>query len=132
MISILILTFNEEQNLPGCLASVAWSDDVLVMDSFSTDRSVEVAKGRNVRVMQRAFDHFAGQRNFGLESGGLKYEWVLHLDADEVVTSELRDELARVIDSAHHEAYRIASKMMFQERWLKHSGMYPAYQVRFG
>ncbi len=132
MVSILILTLNEEQNLSRCLDSVAWSDDVLVVDSFSTDRTVEIARARGVRVMQNRFEDFARQRNFGLLQGNLKHEWVLHLDADEVVTPELQRELMSLAGQAGHDAYRVASKMMFQGRWLKHSGLYPSYQVRFG
>ncbi len=132
MISILILTLNEEQNLSRCLDSVAWSDDVLVVDSFSTDRTVEVARSKGARVVQNRFEDFARQRNFGLREGKLKHEWVLHLDADEVLTPELQRELLAVMGKPEHDAYRVASKMMFQGRWLKHSGMYPSYQVRFG
>ena len=131
-ISVLILTLNEEQNLPRCLDSVAWSDDVLVVDSFSTDRTVEIARNKGVRVLQNRFADFARQRNFGLVEGKLKHEWVLHLDADEVVTPELQQELMAVAGNVEHDAYRVASKMMFQGRWLKRSGMYPSYQVRFG
>ena len=131
-VSVLILTFNEEDNLPRCLDSVAWADDVLVMDSFSTDRTLEIAAARGARVIQRKWDHFAGQRNYGLDHGGFRHEWVLHLDADEVVTPELRDELLRTAASAGQDAYRVASKMMLQGRWLRRAGMYPAYQVRFG
>ncbi len=132
MISILILTLNEEQNLPRCLDSVAWSDDVLIVDSFSTDRTVEIARSRGARVLQNQFENFARQRNFGLHEGKLKHEWVLHLDADEVVTPELQAELKALADRSEHDAYRVASKMMFQGQWLKYSGLYPSYQVRFG
>lgn len=132
MISVLILTFNEEHNIAACLASVAWSDDVLIVDSFSTDRTLELARSAGGRVIQNRFFDFAQQRNFGLQNGGLKHDWVLHLDADEVVTPELKAELLREASVARHDAYRLASKMIFQNRWLKHSGMYPTYQVRFG
>ena len=131
-ISVLILTRNEELNLARCLDSVKWSDDVLVVDSFSTDRTVELARGWGARVLQNHFVDFASQRNFGLAQGNLKHDWVLHLDADEVVTPELQRELAGRAADGEKEAYRVASKMMFQERWLKHSGLYPSYQVRFG
>ena len=134
-VSVLVLTYNEEANLPRCLASLAWADDVLVVDSFSTDRTVEVAMAHGARVLQRAFDSFSGQRNYGLDEGGLQHEWVLHIDADEVVPDDLRDELVGIAtadDPAGPAAYRVASKMMFQGRWLRRSGMYPAYQVRYG
>ena len=131
-ISVLILTLNEEANLPRCLDALAWADDVLVVDSFSTDRTVEVAEARGARVLQRRFDDFAGQRNFGLTEGGLRHEWVLHLDADEVVTPELRDEVFGVIGDGSKDAYRVPSKMMLHGEWLRHAGMYPTYQVRLG
>ena len=132
MISILILTFNEEVNIARCLDSVSWSDDVLVVDSFSTDRTLEIAKGRGARVLQNRFVNFAEQRNLGLAHGGFKHEWVLHLDADEVVSSELKEEMLAVVQRGERKAYRLASRMMFQGHWLKHSGLYPWYQVRLG
>jgi glycosyltransferase involved in cell wall biosynthesis len=132
MVSVLILTLNEESNLPACLESVKWSDDVLVLDSFSTDKTVEIARAAGARVMQNRFVNFSEQRNFGVQKGGLKHEWILHLDADEVVTAELKDELLRRIQTEDREAYRVPSKMIFEGRWLKYSGMYPTYQVRLG
>ena len=132
-VSVLVLTYNEEANLPRCLASVAWADDVLVVDSFSTDRTVEVARRHGARVLQRAFDTFADQRNFGIDHGELRHDWVLHLDADEVVPDALRDELVQIArGDGEPPAYRVASRMMFQGQWLRYAGMYPAYQVRFG
>lgn len=132
MISVLILTRNEESNLARCLDSVKWSDDVLVLDSFSDDSTLKIAKDRGVHVLQNGFVNFAQQRNFGLAQGGLKHDWVLHLDADEVVTPELQRELIATAASGDKDAYRVASKMMFQGRWLRYSGLYPSYQVRFG
>ena len=130
--SILILTLNEEQNLPACLESVAWSDDVVVLDSFSTDHTVDVAQAAGARVIRNRFVDFAAQRNHGLGKGELKHGWVLHLDADERVTPELRDEIVETIARPGKDAYRVASRMMFQGRWIRHASMYPAYQVRLG
>jgi glycosyltransferase involved in cell wall biosynthesis len=132
MISVLILTYNEETNIGDCLDSVAWTDDVLVLDSGSTDRTCPIAEEHGARVMCRPFDNFANQRNYGLNQGELKHDWVLHLDADERVTPELRDEIKRKAREGAHDAYRIPSKLMFRGRWLKHAGMYPTYQIRFG
>lgn len=131
-VSILILTLNEEQNLADCLQSVSWSDDVLVLDSFSTDRTLEIARANGARVLQRRFDDFAQQRNFGLAHGGLKHDWVLHLDADEVVSEELRTEMLQAVRTTDKDAFELASRMMFFGHWLKHSGLYPWYQVRLG
>src|SRR5260370_431064 len=132
MISVLILTFNEQDNLPPCMDSVAWSDDVLVLDSFSTDRTLDIARSRGASVLQNRFVNFAEQRNFGLAQGRLKHEWVLHLDADERVTPELKEEMLITVARADKDAYAIASKIIFQGRWLRHAGLYPSYQVRLG
>ena len=93
MISVVILTQDEIINIERCLASVAWSDDVLVIDSGSTDGTVDAATRLGARVLHRPFDNFANQRNFALDEGQLKYEWVLHLDADEEVSPELDSEM---------------------------------------
>jgi len=134
MISVVILTLNEADNLPRCLDSIRWCDDVLIMDSGSTDDTAAIAQAAGARVLTRAFDTFANQRNHAMEQGALKYPWVLHLDADEVVTPELRGELQALAAAAGatHPVYRVPSKLIFMGRWLRYSGMYPAYQVRFG
>ena len=131
MISVIILTHNEETNIKRCLDSVSWSDDILVVDSFSEDRTVEISKQHGARVIQRAFDDFSSQRNFASEQGNLKHEWVLHLDADEVVTPELRAELPKAV-FGDKDAYRVSSKLIFCGKFLRHAGLFPWYQVRFG
>ena len=132
MISVLILTLNEEVNIEGCLDSVAWADDALVLDSGSTDDTVPLARSKGARVMHRPFDSFADQRNYGLQHGDLQHDWVLHLDADERVAPPLHRELQRVVRHGEHDAFRVPSKLIFQGQWLKHAGMYPTYQIRFG
>jgi glycosyltransferase involved in cell wall biosynthesis len=133
VISVVVLTKNEAANLPRCLDSVGFSDDVLVLDSGSTDDTCAIAQARGARVMTRAFDSFGRQRNYAMEAGQLRHDWVLHVDADEVVTPELRAELQRIAGGgAKFPAFRIPSRMILMGRWLRHAGMYPAYQVRFG
>ncbi len=133
MVSVLILTHNEEVNIADCLDSVTWANDVLVLDSGSQDRTVEIAEAKGARVMERPFDNFASQRNYGLAEGDLQSDWVLHLDADERVPPSLRDALFAVVQGGEgYDAYRVPSKLIFRGQWLKHAGMYPTYQVRFG
>jgi glycosyltransferase involved in cell wall biosynthesis len=131
VISVLILTLNEEQNLPACLASVSWSDDITVFDSFSTDRTVEIARQHGARVVQRRFDDERSQREASLALG-FKYPWVYNPDADEITTPELKDEMLQVVgDTARAEtAYRVRFKTMFMGRWIKHSSLYPTWVVR--
>lgn len=81
-ISVLLLTLDEEANLPACLAAVGWCDDVVVLDSFSRDATVATAERLGARVYQRAFDTFAGQRNHALDRIAFKHHWILHLDAE--------------------------------------------------
>jgi glycosyltransferase involved in cell wall biosynthesis len=131
MISVVILTYNEETNIGRCLDAVSWSDDVLVVDSFSDDRTVEISKRYGARVIQRAFKDFSSQRNFASEQGDLKHEWVLHLDADEIVTPELKAEMSGAV-FGDKDAYRVSSKLIFCGKFLRHAGLFPWYQVRFG
>lgn len=130
MISILILTLNEEENLPGCMRSVAWSDDIVVLDSFSTDRTMDVAKAAGARVVQRRFDDFASQRNYALDHVEFKYRWVFHLDADERFTEPLRAECVQAVAVDSYSGFMVPSKLVFLGRWLKHAGCYPNYQMR--
>jgi glycosyltransferase involved in cell wall biosynthesis len=131
-VSVLILTYNEEVNLPRCLDSLKWCDDIVVVDSGSTDTTVSIAEQAGAKVLSRKFDNFAGQRNFGLNSGVIKNEWVLHLDADEVITPEFQVALEELTPEAGIDAYFVPSKTMLFEKWLKHAGMWPTYQVRLG
>ncbi len=131
-VSVLILTLNEERNLPACLAALGATDDVHVIDSGSTDRTVSIAQQAGAQILRRTFDDFASQRNFGLDNCIFRHEWVLHLDADEILTEELRREIEALSESGTINAYRIAGKTMFFGRWLRRSGMYPVYQVRLG
>jgi glycosyltransferase involved in cell wall biosynthesis len=78
-VSVLLLTMNEERNLPRCLDALTWCDDIAVVDSGSTDKTIEIARARNVRVLINPFQDFAAQRNFGLQRAGFRHPWVLHL-----------------------------------------------------
>jgi glycosyltransferase involved in cell wall biosynthesis len=127
-ISVLILTKNEAQDLPACLASVAWSDDVHVLDSESTDTTVEIAKQAGAIVTVRPFDGYASQRNAGLNLS-FKHQWILILDADERVPQALADEMMRYVQSAPavEGAARMRRRDIWWGRWLKHAQISPYY-----
>jgi glycosyltransferase involved in cell wall biosynthesis len=130
-VSVLILTLNEEINLPGCLESVSWSDDIVVFDSFSTDRTVEISKASGVRVFQRKFDNYASQRNAALNEVEYKNPWVLMVDADERWPSEIFDEIKSAIDENHNiTLYHFRRKDIWYGRWLKRSTGYPTWSGR--
>ncbi|MBA3487514.1 MAG: glycosyltransferase family 2 protein [Lysobacter sp.] len=134
MISVVILTLNEGINLQRCLDSVSWSDDIVVVDSGSTDDTVAIARAAGAKVLVRSFDSFAGQRNHAMSAGEFRHPWVLHLDADEEVTPELRDEMHSIASrpDTPFPVYQLPSRLIFMGRWLRRAGMYPAYQVRLG
>ena len=95
-ISVLILTMNEDINLAACLKSVSWSDDIVVLDSFSTDKTLEIARAAGARVYQRDFDNERNQRTFGLREIEFKHPWVYMPDADELTPPEMRDEMRKL------------------------------------
>jgi glycosyltransferase involved in cell wall biosynthesis len=130
MFSILILTLNEADNIEACLESVAWADDIVVLDSFSSDDTVALAKSKGARVVQRAFDDFGSQRNYALDEIEFKHDWVFHLDADERSNNELRVECERVIELNEKSAYFVPNRIIFLGKWIKRCTQYPFPQVR--
>jgi glycosyltransferase involved in cell wall biosynthesis len=128
MISVLILTKNEEQDLPGCLQSVSWSDDIHVLDSFSTDKTVEVAKTAGASVIQRPFDNWAAHQNWALANVPFKHPWVFYLDADERMTPDLiRAAQGAVSNPGENVAFRVQRRDFFLGHWLKHVQASPFY-----
>lgn len=132
MFSIIILTYNEETSLPKCLENISWCDDIVVIDSFSNDNTVDIARKFGARVFQRKFDNFGEQRNYGIHQIKYRHDWVFHLDADEIFSTELKDECNSIVkNGGGNGAYLVPSKMMLWRKWLKNSATYPVYQMRF-
>ena len=127
MLTAIILTHDEEEHLPDCLASVAWAQAVMVFDSFSTDRTVELARAAGARVIQRAFDNYAGQRNAALQAAAT--EWVLFVDADERVSPELAQEIQSVLKQPQAGWWIPRHNYLFGQL-TRHAGWYPDYQLR--
>ena len=128
----MIFTLDEEIHLPSCLDALAWCDDVIVVDSFSTDRTEEIARARGARFVQRRFDGFGTQRNWALTEAAPAHAWVLVLDADERVTPELVGELASVLSQPLDGvgAFRLRRRFYMWGRWLRYSSLYPNWVVR--
>ncbi len=128
MISVLILTKNEEQDLPGCLQSVAWSDDVHVYDSLSTDKTTDIASAHGARITQRPFDNWAAHQNWGLANVPFKHPWVFYIDADERMTPDLvRAVQAAVKTPGDVVAFRVQRRDFLMGQWLKHVQTSPYY-----
>ncbi|MCG9884459.1 MAG: glycosyltransferase family 2 protein [Cyanobacteria bacterium] len=130
MFSIYILTKDEELDIAACIESALRCDDIIVVDSFSRDRTVEIAQRYPVRVVQHAFESHGKQRTWMLEHVPTKYEWAYLLEADERMTPELFDECCRAIEHTPHVGYYAAERVMFMGRWIRHCTQYPRYQLR--
>src|SRR3954470_4658045 len=121
-VSVVILTYNEEVNIADCLRSCDWCDDVHVVDSGSTDRTADVARGMGAAVHVHPFVSFGDQRNWAIDHVAHKYDWVFHLDADERFTPELVAEMRQVLAKDPREAgFYVPHQMMFMGRWLRHA-----------
>ena len=132
MISIIVLTKNEEADIAACLKSVEWSDDVHVLDSGSTDKTVDIALEFGAKISCHPFESFGKQRNYALDQLNLNYNWILFLDADEVVSQKFKLALFDAIQRSGQEVagFYCCWKMMLEGRWLKHCDNFPKWQFR--
>jgi glycosyltransferase involved in cell wall biosynthesis len=130
MFSIYILTYNEELDIAACIESAMLSDDIIIVDSCSSDRTVEIASRYPVRIVQHPFESHGQQRTWMLESIPPKYEWVYILEADERMTPELFAESVQASQNPDYIGYYVAERVMFMNHWIRYSTQYPRYQMR--
>jgi glycosyltransferase involved in cell wall biosynthesis len=132
MVSVVVLTKNEERDLPGCLDSLDWCGDIHVVDSGSSDRTLEVAGAKRVKISKNPFQSFAQQRNWAIDHCVFQHEWILFLDADERSTPEFAKAVLSAVESAGGEVagFYCCWKMMLGNRWLKRSDNFPKWQFR--
>ena len=128
MLSVVIITLNEEPKIKDCLESVAWADEIIVVDSFSKDNTVEIAGNYTDKIYQREFTGFGEQKNFALSKAS--GDWILSIDADERVTSELQEEIKRTLANPRACGYYMPRKSYFSNKWIKHCGWWPDYLLR--
>ena len=129
LLSVAIITCNEERNLARTLASVSFADEIVVVDSGSTDRTVEIARSFGARVLIREWPGFAAQKNFAIQQ--CSGTWVLSLDADEELSPELRTQIRLLLPSnPPADAYFLKRRNLFLGRWIKHGGYYPDAKLR--
>ena len=131
-LTIIVLTYNEAENLPRCLESIAGFGEIIVVDSGSDDGTQQIAQTAGARVYEHSFESFARQRNWAMENCDLQSEWVLFLDADEVATPEFRRAVTDVVQTTHNSVagFYCCWKMMLDWRWLRHSDSFPKWQLR--
>ena len=129
LLSVAIVTFNEEENLARTLSSVAWVDQIVVVDSGSSDRTQEIARSFNATVIERPWPGFAAQKNFALSQ--CTGDWLLSLDADEELSAELQQEIRQTLSSQPTvDAFYLKRRNLFLGRWIRHGGFYPDPKLR--
>jgi len=129
MISAIIITKNEESDIKRCLDSIKWADEIIIVDSVSTDRTVETAKNFGAKVFVKKWEGYGAQKNFAIDK--TTNDWILSIDADEEVSPELQKEIKKVIQNpGNYAAFKMPRKLIFQGKFLRWGGCYPNYQVR--
>jgi len=128
-LSIAMITMNEEANLPRTLDSVRFADEIIIVDSFSTDRTLEIARSYNAKVFVEPFKGHGGQKNSAIDK--CTSDWILLLDADEVLSDKLQHSIQALLSSTpQHEAFWINRSNQIFGRWMRHGGFYPDRKLR--
>lgn len=129
-LSVAIVTKNEEKHLARALGSVAFADEIVLVDSGSTDRTLEIAREFGCRIIEREWPGFRAQKTFAMEQ--TTREWILGLDGDEEITPELAQSIKSVVsgEKTGYDAYSFARLTRFVDRWMRHGGWYPDLQIR--
>jgi len=131
-ITVLILTYNEEINIVHAINNVKnWADEIVILDSYSTDETVKIAKKNGAKVFFRKFDNFSNQRKYAFRELPINGEWIFVLDADEYLTNELKKEILSIIEHTQYDAFIINRRFYWKNQWIKR-GYYPTKLLRFG
>jgi glycosyltransferase involved in cell wall biosynthesis len=130
-VSVFIMTLNEEVNLKRCVESLSWADDIVVVDSESTDHTQQLARELGCRVVVRKLLNWSEHQNWAIRNVPFRHSWVLNIDADEVVTPDLAEEIRQAVESNERAvAYRFRRKDFFLGTWLRHASFYPLWLTR--
>ena len=132
-VSVIILTFNEEKHIARCLQSLLpFTDKIFIVDSFSTDRTVDIAQSMGAVVVQNAWVNYATQFNYGIEHTPFQTAWLMRMDADEYVMPELADEINRRLTGLPMEVggVHVKRRVFFLNRWMRHGSFYPIWLLR--
>jgi len=127
-LSVTVITLNEEKNIRECLESVAWADEIVVVDSGSSDRTVEIAREYTEKVYYNPWPGMNAQKIFAVKQS--THDWILNIDADERVSVEMKEFISKELEHSRFDGYRFARKNHFLGTWLKHGGWYPDHVLR--
>jgi len=127
-LSVTIITLNEERNIRDCLESVRWADEIIVVDSGSTDRTIQICREYTNRIWTNPWPGMNEQKRIAMDHA--VHPWVLNIDADERVSADLRDQILRVLETLDGDGYRLPRKNYFLGRWMRHGGWYPDHVLR--
>jgi glycosyltransferase involved in cell wall biosynthesis len=133
LISVIVLTYNEEANLAVCLSSLAQlSAEIFIVDSGSTDRTIEIANNFGCQIFSNPWKNHAEQMNWAIRELPIKTEWIMRLDADERLTPELAQELKEALPQSPSlvSAYEVKRRVFFMGRWIRYGGYYPTWLLR--
>lgn len=131
-ISVLILTKDEESNIRECLESVKWTDEIFIIDSGSSDKTLEIAGEYTKKISYHPFENYSKQRNSALSALPIKNKWVLNLDADHRISEKLRKEIFKNFENRINDnikGFLISRRTIFMNRWIRHGGHYPTYHA---
>jgi glycosyltransferase involved in cell wall biosynthesis len=131
-ISACIITFNEEKNIADAIKSIDWADEILVVDSKSTDTTRQIAESLGGKVLIKQWQGFSAQKQFAVDNAS--YDWIFSLDADERVSSKLKEQILNLKGQSTNnlaDGYRIPRLSFYMKRWIRHGGWYPDWQLRF-
>jgi len=129
-ISAVIICYNEEKNIEDCIKSILWADEIILVDGFSEDKTIETASKYNVKIFTNKWEGYAKQRDFALSK--CTHNWVFSIDADERCSVELEFEIKEIMNkNLSVYGYKIPRQSFFLGKWVRHCGWYPAYQLRF-
>jgi glycosyltransferase involved in cell wall biosynthesis len=128
-LSVVVVVQNEEERIRACLEAAGWADELIVVDAESSDKTATIARELTDHVFVRPWPGFAAQKNFGVEQA--HGDWILSLDADEIVSAELREEIGAILGGGGgHAGYTVPRRNVFWGRWVRHGGLYPDRQLR--
>jgi glycosyltransferase involved in cell wall biosynthesis len=130
-VSVIILTYNEAENIVRSIQNtISWAHQVIVLDSYSEDNTVEIANSLGAKVVQRKFDNYSAQRNYAIKELQLETDWILFLDADEYLSEDLKKEINSELVNPTSDGYYLKRRFYFDGRWVKWGGYYPIWILR--